>query len=300
VPSYSVSEQRFVDRLVGRVRWQFRFVPAWGFWLEYREGFWQAWAAEENLREQYLLTLEEVVGDEKLDPSHRARAAAFSSQNWALWALRRDTRLIAAPWQFESPEGFPLFPPPTLGQTDRWPSLASILSNSPLATVSAFCGWFASRTARAGGGTVLGSGPEVLTDPSQQASPCCLLRHSADSPDLGDLHDSLAQMLAGRVVRLGPKTWAAFPECVTPSLAYQLTGAMVVFLEGVENSKRFPQAALRRWLTWSAANYEGKDGERYSLAMPPYYVMAGPPVRFNTIEKETRPYLLRADKERVH
>jgi hypothetical protein len=287
---FGTGDQANVDRLVRRVRWEFRWCGGYQSWFQYLDSLWCPHGAEIALRERYLESLEDTEG-EKLgrdEARDRIRGFSASAQQMAFWLLERDSRLQIRPEEFEREGAFPLLSP--LPQWDaawleelddhatHWKVTQAINSGD------GFRSWLTRHRARE-----YFEGQQATAPPPRNV----LLRVHTMAPDLASLFPLFRCLFGERVIRLGPETWTRFPAVLSPETALALTGARVVFLEGVENFKRFPQVALKRWASMGEVAWVGADRRRYTLRLPEAYVVTGPPFESSRIEREFRPFVYR-------
>lgn len=264
------SDQAFVDRLVERVRGRFCYAPAWKLWFENREDFWQPENAEARLRDEYRLTVEEIEEGDGITLSARRKAINATSQQAALWLLREEQRLRLEPEEI----AFRLKRPGSdslhmrVGES-RAMEVDGLLRPGALADFL--------RLAHAHVGEI----------------PNILIRTDHHAPNPGNLFPLAQKTLGQRVVRLEFGYWKS--AHLTPAVALKLSGAHMVFLDGLENSyarRHFPQEAIMLLASLPEYPWEGKDGAWHSLRLPTHYVIPGPPIQLPGIELDIRPHLL--------
>ncbi len=277
-------DQDRADHLVEAIRYRFRYVPAARLWLEYRDGLYRAQKARENLRDAYLLSLEELPAGEperkltreEYNARHNARTA--SAQSWMYWLLERDARLTASPPEFSFPGPYRVRPearPFDPETSEAFSNLLDALSTVRREPLLQFLHPADSR-------------------PRTGASrdPHVMLRLSRHVPDLTTLVRCLEDLLGREaIVRLAPHEWTSFPNRFTPELAMGLIGAHVCLLEGPEKSKRPPQTALLRWACYGAVEFTGHDGGQYRVPLPPCFIVGGPAWAFASLDEGLRPFI---------
>jgi hypothetical protein len=267
------SDQAFVDRLVKRIQGQFCYVVAWRLWFEKIDGYWRTENAEARLRDEYRVTVEEVTEGDEITGTSRRKAINSISQQAAMWLLREEQKLRAAPEEIAL--RLKRTGSDSLSACARGFSAIEIQGNLPAGKLTQFF-----QPARA----------------CAKEIPNILIRTDHKAPDPLCLFPDLREIFGERVIQVAWDYWHAFPESLSPALALHMSGAHVMFLTGLEfgwsKSKRFPQWHLYHLLSQPEADWCGKDGAWHRLALPSHFILCGPPVQLPSWEAELRPHLL--------